>query len=358
MELKAPAGNLASARVALEAGADNVYVGLAETNHQRKQLKNLTRAELAELAQGAGRTGKKVTVALNSTVTEDALPRTLRTIEDLAVIGVSGVILSDHGLAHEVARTVPGMKVIFSVQGECSNVRHARMLREIGVHRLVLDRNMSIREAKRIRDEVGLEVELFVFGFSCNSQDALCFMGDYWSGSPCNVHCTQKVRFLDVPGFEAPKRYLFMQYYSGLRYLPQLREAGVDGLKIEGRQRSSEFVRRTVSAFRHAIDHLEACRAAGRPFHLDAAWVEDLRAAAMAFEVTDGFFQTNAYHRTVLDEPGLATMAHYAVDTARNLAEGQTSLAFLKRSLVGHVRRAVSRPEHEGPRSGRTVPGF
>lgn len=358
MELKAPAGTLTSAVAALEAGADSVYVGLASTNHQRQQLANLSLDELRELASGAAPSGRKVVVTLNSTVPESSMGDTLDTVGQLARAGVSAVILSDVGVAHLVAREIPEMRVIFSVQGECSNVRHARWLKDIGVHRVVLERNVSIREARRIREEAGIEVELFVFGYSCNSQDAICFMGDYWSGSPCNVHCAQKVRFLDVDGFDEPRRYLFMQYYSGLRFLPQLAEAGIDALKIEGRQRSSEYVRQVTTVFRAALDHLDACRKSGRPFHVHGEWVDGLRAAAMAFEVTDGFFQNNTYHRTILDEPSFESMGRYALDTARNLAEGQTSLAFLRRNLVGHVRRAVTRPDLEATRALTPVKGL
>lgn len=357
MELKAPAGNLRSALAALEEGADNVYVGLAEINHQRNQLQNLTPDEMRELCDVAHKGGQRVMVTLNSSATDDewdALTKRIALLDDL---GVDGTIVADLGVVEYLAKHHERMKILFSVQGECSNISFAQLLADVGVQRVVLERNVSIREAKRIKEVSGLEVELFVFGYSCNSQDSICYMGDYWSGSPCNVHCAQKVQFLDQPGLEDPKRYLFMQYYSALRYIPQLAEAGIDGLKIEGRQRSSDYVRKVTRAFRGAIDRYEDSKTSGRPFSIDGQWQKDLRSAAMAFDVTDGFFVVNDYHRTVLEDPSPETVVLYATDTARNLAEGQTSLEFLRRSFVRHVQRAFSKPELD-PTTVRTIDGL
>lgn len=358
MELKSPAGTLKSALAALDAGADSVYVGLADANDQRRQLVNLTRDELRTLAAKAREGNRQVLVTLNSSATSEDWDRLVETLDFLSSVPIHGVIVSDLGLIAFIARSYPSLRILVSVQAECSNVEHAKLLADLGAHRVVLERNVSVREARRIREQAGIEVELFVFGYSCNSQDSICYMGDYWSGSPCNVHCAQKIQFLGVPGLDKPRRYLFMQYYSALKHLPALADAGIDGLKIEGRQRSSDYVRNVTRIFRSGIDELKRTREAGLPFHVHADWQRELERAAMNFEVTDGFFVVNDYQRTVLEDPSVTTVARYAADTLRNLAEGQTSLEFLRRSFVGHVRRAVSRPELDDKTSGRTIKGL
>jgi putative protease len=357
MELKAPAGTLTSALAAFEAGADSVYVGLASSEHQRKQLKNLLPQEIRELVAAGRPKGQKVIVTFNSTILDDQWSDIDKSAALLSELGVHGVIVADLGVTDHLARHFPDLKLLFSVQGECSNASFGQWLAELGVHRIVLERNMSIKEAKKIQQATGLEVELFVFGYSCYSQDSICYMGDYWSGSPCNVHCSQKVSF-DVPGLETPRRYLFMQYYSALRYVPALVENGIDGLKIEGRQRSSHYVTLVTSTFRQAIDHYHRCKEVGRPFHVERHWLDALREAAMAFEVTDGFYQVNDYRRSVLTNPSLETYARYGADTLRNLREGQTSGEFIRRSFVGHLRRAVSKPELDPRKVGVVSKGF
>lgn len=358
LELKSPAGTLKSALVALDAGADSVYVGLRAEGHQRAQLTNLSPAELTELCQTARGRGRKVFTTLNSSVLESDWQAAEERVGLLERLGVHGVIVADPGLAHWIAKHHPALKILFSVQGECSNIEYAKFLRDLGVHRIVLERNVSVREAGQIRAAVDVEVELFVFGFSCNSHDSLCYMGDYWSGSPCNVHCTQKVRFIGEDGLDAPRRYLFMKYYSALRYIPQFADAGIDGMKIEGRQRSSDFALRSTRVFRAAIDHHARCVATGQPFRIDRAWSKDLREAAMGFEVTDGFYKTNDYRRTLLEDPSVGTVARYAVDTVRNIAEGQTRVEFLRRSFVRHVQRGLMKPAEDDAGPGKTITGL
>jgi len=117
-------------------------------------------------------------------------------------------------------------------------------------------------------------------------------------------------------------------------------------------------VRQVIPTFRAAIDRARRCKAENKPFHIDAAWQQALRKASMGFEVTDGFFVTGDYRRDVLEEPSLENMARYGLDTLRNLKEGQTSVAFLQRSLVSHVKRGLTRPTIKDGTDGRFVEGF
>lgn len=336
MELMSPAGSPLCGRAVLEAGADAVYLGLRDLTHQRDQCKNFDLAELDDLCAQARARGVGVYVTFNSSYNREDYDAVLQRIDELAEREVAGVILADIGLICEVHRRHPTMEIEYSVQGQCGNRRSAALLAELGVTRVVLDRNVSIAEARAIKESSGLAVDLFAFGFQCYSQDSICYMGDYWSGMPCKVHCTQRVRFADDPG--ASRRHLFMKYYSGLRYLDGMAEAGVDRIKLEGRHRSSAYARRVTTVFRTALDHLARCRAEGRAYDVDPAWEASLRTAALGFEVTDGFFVDGDYRREVDTHPPLGSVAHFVFDTVRVLVESGNLATFRTEMRAGWSR--------------------
>lgn len=315
MELMSPAGSPLCARAVLEAGADSLYLGLRDLAHQRDQCKNFDADELDALCAEARVRDVGVYVTFNSSYNRQDYDAILQRIDGLAELEVAGVILADIGLIRDVHRRHPALEIEYSVQGQCANRRSAALLAELGVSRVVLDRNVSIAEARAIKEASGLAVDLFAFGFQCYSQDSICYMGDYWSGMPCKVHCTQRVRFADDPGASA--RELFMKYYSGLRYLDRMAEAGVDRIKLEGRHRSSAYARRVTAVFREALDHLARCRAEGREYDVAPAWEASLRSAALGFEVTDGFFVDGDYHRQVDTHPPMVSVAHFVYDTVQ-----------------------------------------
>lgn len=343
LELKSPAGSLTSALTAVECGCDNVYVGLQNLNHQRKQVKNLSRDEVRELVDVAKDKDVGVYCTFNSSAFGDQFDTFLDNARFLAEVGASGLIVADMGLISEVATRFPELKILFSVQGACGNAEFASLLKELGVHRLVVDRNMTIEETGLIKQKSGIEVEMFIFGYQCNSHDSMCYMGDYWSDQPCNVHCAQKVTFVNQPNLERPKRYLFMKYYSALKYLPLFAEHNIDGLKLEGRQRSSDFTRRVTTTFRAAIDHYLECERAGKEYSVDPAWTKELGQAAMHFEITDGFF-ANDYKRQIITEPTMRTKTSYLGDMVRVAFNEGGSLKTLRNQLSHHWRRSRSEP--------------
>lgn len=346
MELMSPAGSPLCGRAVLQAGADAVYLGLRDLSHQRDQCRNFDAGELDALCTQAGARGVGVYVTFNSSYNRSDYAEILRRIDELAEREVAGVILADIGLIRDVHRRHPTMEIELSVQGQCANRRSAALLAELGVSRVVLDRNISIAEARAIKEASGLAVDLFAFGFQCYSQDSICYMGDYWSGMPCKVHCTGRVRFDDAPGASA--RHLFMKYYSGLRYLDRMADAGVDRIKLEGRHRSSAYARRVTAVFRAALDHLARCRVEGRDYRVAPAWEAALRTAAMGFEVTDGFFVDGDYRRRVDTHPPLESAAHFVFDTVRVLVESGNLETFRTEMRAGWDRfwsRSDDRPD-------------
>ncbi len=349
MELMSPAGSPACARAALDAGADALYLGLRDLSHQRDQCRNFDLDELellTELARAQAR-DVGIYVTFNSSYNREDHEAVMGRVDLLAERGVRGVILADLGLIREVHRRHPHLEIELSVQAQCANRESALLLGELGVTRVVLDRNVTIEEARAMRRASGLELDMFVFGFQCYSQDSICYMGDYFSAMPCKVHCTQRVRFEDAPG--ASKRSLFMKYYSGLRYLHLMAEAGVSRVKLEGRHRSSAYTGRVTSVFREALDHLAQCRRAGRPYGVDPAWEASLGRAAMGFEVTDGLFVPGDYSRSVDRHPPLQSVPHFLLDTVMVLLESGSTETFRQEVRAGW-NRFWSRPDR--PLSG------
>lgn len=148
-----------------------------------------------------------------------------------------------------------------------------------------------------------------------------------------------------------------MKYYSGLRYLDRMAEAGVDRIKLEGRHRSSAYARRVTAVFRAALDRLAACRAAGRAYVVDPAWEASLRTAALGFEVTDGFFVDGDYHRTVDTHPSLVSVPHFLYDTVRVFVESG-NLATFHTELRAGWNRFWSRSGKGADSKGGTFGGL
>jgi putative protease len=357
MTLMSPAGSPRAARAALRAGADAIYLGLRDLTHQRDQCRNFTSRELDEVVELARAHGRRTYVTFNSSYNEADYSAVLSRIGGLAGRGVTGVIISDLGLVAEVCRAYPELEVEYSVQGQCANEDTAKLLAELGVRRLVLDRNVTIAEAAAIREASGLEVVLFGFGFLCYSQDSICYLGDHFSGMPCKVHCTQMVSFEQGIPRAGPGRHLFMKYYSALPALALMAGAGIHGLKLEGRHRSSSYVARVTRVFREALDEVERCRLAGVAYRPRPSWQTSLRIAALGFEVTEGSFAPGRYSRRTDSRPPWSSPPLFLADTLLTFLESRNIMT-LRHELSAAWDRLRRRPGGEAPPRGRGFQGL
>ena len=351
MFLNAPAGSEKAAIAALLAGADSVYLGFDDLDHQRPQCKNLSRDQLLRVQRRAEQGGQRLWVTFNSSCEEGQFAAMTQRARWLQDHGVHGVIVADLGLLRAIHSQAPGLRKLFSVQGQCANVPMAKLVKSLGADRVVLDRDTTIEEARAIREQVGIEVELFAFGYMCNARDSVCYMGDHWSGSPCNVHCSQPARFIDGDSRIAAKhpdsrgdRWFFMKFYSALKYLPAMLDAPIDAVKIEGRHRSADFVGASTAVFRAAIDAARKCASTGAPYRLDPAWVERLRQLAFEFEVTDGRYVDGDYKRKVDGAPSHANMLRFAQSAWDNAMDGGGPLLALQQLTTAARRHLAPAP--------------
>jgi putative protease len=267
VELLAPAGNLEKLKMAILYGADAVYLGGKEYG-LRASAGNFTLEEIEEGVEFAHRYGAKVYVTVNIFAHNrdlESLPGYLKKLEGLSV---DGVIFSDPGVWKIAQEINSKLSLHLSTQANTTNWASARFWEERGVERLVLARELSLEEIKEIREKVKTELEVFVHGAMCISYSGRCLLSNYMAGRDANLgECAQPCRWnyalveekrpgQAYPIFEDERgSYIFnSQDLCLIRHLPELINAGVDSLKIEGRMKSVHYVATVVNAYRKALD--------------------------------------------------------------------------------------------------------
>ena len=272
MELLAPAGGPAQLRSAIRFGADAVYGGLRRFG-LRASADNFGWDELAEglcVVHGAG---KRFYLTLNILPYDDELDGLCEDAERAYALGVDGAIVADLGAFCRLRERVPGLALHVSTQANVMNAAAAQLFAKMGARRIVLARELSLQRIWAIRRELPEEValEAFVHGAMCMAYSGRCMLSDHLTGrggnrgacaQPCRwqYHVVEEKRPGEVIGVEADERgtSLFSAYdLNMLDHLPELREAGISSLKIEGRMKTAFYVAAVTSCYRQALDLLE-----------------------------------------------------------------------------------------------------
>jgi U32 family peptidase len=263
VELLAPAGNAATFGAALDGGADAIYVGAPGFN-ARNLSRDLRLEEIAAMISTCRRLGKKLFVAANSLVLEDELPQVIELLALLRELRPDGLIVQDLGLLRLARRYFPELPLHSSTLMLAHNHQAVRYLAELGCRRVVLARELTVKEIGAIAARRGdTEIEVFIHGAMCFSYSGLCLFSSYLGGkSGLRGRCVQPCRrgFGEVGRGRGDKeggasRYLFsMNDLSALEILPELLDTGITSLKIEGRQRSATYVEKVVGAYRRVLD--------------------------------------------------------------------------------------------------------
>ena len=300
LELVCPAGTPAALRSAVEAGAHAVYCGFNdETNARNFPGLNFSRDEMAGAIQFAHKRGAKVLIAINTFPRAGSFGLWTKAVDDAHKFGADAVILADLGLLAYAAEHRKGLRLHLSVQAAAANADAISVYAHaFGVKRVVLPRVLTVQEIAAINREIDVETEVFVFGGLCVMAEGRCSLSSYATGKSPNMNgaCSpaSHVEYRDeggqlvsrLGGFAihkvgsgepAPyptlcKGSFRVGEYQGHVFedpvsldaaslIPQLAEAGVTALKIEGRQRSRAYTIAVVEGFRAALD----AYAAGRP---------------------------------------------------------------------------------------------
>lgn len=249
-ELLAPAGNLEKLKVAILYGANAVYLG-GQKFGLRSAADNFTFEELIEGVQFAHARKAKVYVVLNSFLHDKELEELPEFLSFLDEIRVDAVIVSDLGVITAVQK-YSNIEVHLSTQASCLNVAAAKLWAKMGVKRVVLGREVSVKEAAKIKKESGLEVEMFIHGSMCMAYSGNCVISNYTQGRDSNRGgCAHSCRFeygLDFNGEKRAKQEELKSYFmsskdlEGIRVLEDFIAGEIDSLKVEGRMKSHHYV--------------------------------------------------------------------------------------------------------------------
>lgn len=255
-----PAGYWPQVHAAIEAGADSVYFGLSHFSARAKV--GFTLSEVPELMRALRRRGVRGYVAFNTLVFEHEIGAAAEAIEALAKAGVDALILQDYAAVQLARRIAPSLELHASTQMSVTGAEGVRLAQRHGMARVTLARELSLGEIRVIREETDCDLEVFVHGALCVAYSGQCFSSEAWGGRSANRgQCAQACRLpyeLIVDGELEPlgdARYLLSPGdLFALRQVPELMDAGVAALKIEGRYKDADYVAATTAAYRKAVD--------------------------------------------------------------------------------------------------------
>ena len=259
-ELMAPAGDWTMLRTAVKAGADAVYFGVDKLN-MRVKAKNFRMEELPEITKFCKSNKVKTYLTLNTILFEDELKEAEEIIIEAKRVKIDRVICWDLAVAELCRKN--DFPFCISTQGSVSNSLAASVYKKLGAVRIVLARECSLDEIKKIRENTDLEIEAFIHGAMCIAISGRCFMSHHLFDKSANRgECIQPCRReFEVYDTATDKSILIGEDYvlspkdlCTIEFIDQLIEAGIDSFKIEGRKRSPEYVDKTVTVYRKAID--------------------------------------------------------------------------------------------------------
>jgi U32 family peptidase len=303
-EILAPAGDLDSLRAALASGADAVYFGLDEGFNARARAENFSLAGLPDTLAMVHRAGARAYLTMNTLVFEPELPVVEDLLRRVAAAGADAIIVQDPAVALLARAVCPELEVHASTQMTISSAEGARFARGLGATRVVVPRELSVAEIRRLAAGTDVELEVFIHGALCMSWSGQCLTSEAWGGRSANRgQCAQSCRLpyeLVVDGQTRDlgdvKYLLSPKDLAGVFAVPLLVELGVHSLKIEGRQKGPQYVATAVEGYRRWVDGV----AAGRP---DAAALRR-DVADMTLSYSRGFshgFFAGSDHQTLVE---------------------------------------------------------
>ncbi|KPK38983.1 MAG: protease [Gammaproteobacteria bacterium SG8_47] len=326
MELVCPAGNLPSLEAAVEHGADAVYIGFRdETNARHSAGLNFDAQTMAQGVELARSRGVQVYVALNTYPRPDGWTRWQQAVDHAAELGVQALIVADLAVMDYAARHCPGVRLHLSVQASSTNYESIRFYHEhFGIRRAVLPRILSLQQVERIAAHSPVAVEVFGFGNLCVMVEGRCLLSSYATGrspntwgvcSPASAiewHASAegletRLGGLLIDRYPPGRKASYPQMCKGryevqgqvyhaleepvslntLDLLPELQEAGVAAVKIEGRQRSPTYVAQATRVWRAALDE---CERAPLSYRSRREWQSQLAKVAERYQTSLGAY--------------------------------------------------------------------
>ena len=256
-ELLAPAGNLEILKGVIESGADAVYVG-GSMFGARAYANNFTEEELLEAIDFAHLRGVKVYLTVNTLIKNSEFSKLYDYLLVYYKRGLDAVIVQDIGVVKAIHEYFPSMEIHTSTQMTVTGADGVRFLSQFGVTRVVMAREVSLAEMKRIHEETGMELEAFVHGALCYSYSGQCLFSSILGGRSGNRgRCAQPCRLPYTVEGKKDEYILSLKDMCGIKVLDKLHDAGVYSLKIEGRMKQLEYACGVVKYYRSYIDSMK-----------------------------------------------------------------------------------------------------
>ncbi len=281
MKILSPAGSKKALEAAVKFGADAVYLGLEEFS-ARQNAKNFTAEELKEGVKYCHQRGVEVFVALNTLVYDNEINSIIKTINKICKANADGVIVQDWGVYKILKEVAPSLKLVASTQMTINNIYGVKLLEKMGFDTVVLPRELSKSEIKRIKEATDINIEVFCHGALCVCYSGQCYFSSFIGERSGNRgRCAQPCRL--VYEYGQKKGYLLSpKDLSLIDSLSELREIGVDTLKIEGRLKSEYYTAAVTDVYRRTADRSQ------KPTEEDYAI---LNASFMRGGYTQGYFK-------------------------------------------------------------------
>ena len=257
MKLLSPAGDIESLKMAVFYGADEVYLGVKDFN--ARNIEGFSLTSLREAVDFAHIYGVKVHLAVNILFSNAELQQALDLVVDAFNLGVDAFIIQDLGLASLISKNYPEICIHASTQMGLHNLEGVQFAKKLGFSRVVLSRETPLDEIKRIKQNCDIEIEYFAQGALCVSFSGNCYLSSYLCGASgnrgkCKQLCRLPYKLFDGNKKLAEGYLLSAKDFCMISRLQELKDAGVDAIKIEGRARRPYYVAVATREYRNALD--------------------------------------------------------------------------------------------------------
>jgi len=258
IELLAPAGDLERLKINLLYGADAVYFG-GKKYSLRANASNFGIEEIKEACEFAHKLGKKVFLTLNIVFHNEDIEGVEKYIKEVVDCGIDAFIISDPFIINHIVTNYPNVETHLSTQNSTTNKDTVLFFKEQGVKRVVLAREVSLKEIKEIIDETKTDIEVFVHGAMCTFYSGRCCLSNYVTNRDSNRGgCAQICRFaykMEEDNSEDTKFTMATKDLNLSRNIKDLIDVGVTSLKVEGRMRSIYYLATVIGTYRKIIDY-------------------------------------------------------------------------------------------------------
>lgn len=256
MEILAPAGNINTAKLAINYGCDALYLG-GKNFGARSQANNFTYEELIEIINYAHTFDVKVYITVNTIIKSKEMDEVINFVRFLNDINVDAIIIQDLGLFEKVHKIFPDLNLHASTQMSVNSIYEAKVLKDLGFKRIIVAREANIELIKDIIDNVDIEIEVFAHGALCMCYSGNCYMSSFIGKRSGNRgRCAQPCRLPYRLSCEKDSKYLLSpKDLNTLDYVKELEKIGVKSIKIEGRMKRSEYVALCVKSYKDALSN-------------------------------------------------------------------------------------------------------